>query len=374
MSNAQSRVQALINDLVGRNVEAGLQVAAYLDGELVVDAWSGLADTATGRRVDGETLFVMFSCTKGITATVIHLLAERGRLDYDAPVARYWPDFGRNGKAGVTVRHVLSHRAGVPQVPESITPDTMSDWERVCRAMADLTPLWEPGTKTGYHAVTYGWILGEIVRRIDGRPFGQLVQEEICQPLGLDALFVGMPDVVEPRVATLEVGPPLDDVPLPPDDSLYWRAIPRRIQPLADWANRPDFRRSCHPGANGIMNARSLARHYAALAGGTAVPQLLPSERIRIATTLQTEEDDLVVGPGARKALGYCIGGGELSAFGERSTGFGHTGAGGSIGLADPEHGFAFAIAKTRMVAAMPGEDAAYLVAKETRQALGIAS
>jgi CubicO group peptidase (beta-lactamase class C family) len=372
MSNAQARVQVLIDDLIGRDVEAGLQVAAYVNGELVVDAWSGLADSATGRLVDGETLFTVFSCTKGITATVIHLLAERGQLDYDAPVARYWPDFGRNAKEGVTVRQVLCHRAGVPQVPDSLTPDNMSDWERVCRAVADLPLLWEPGTRTGYHAVTYGWILGEVARRIDGRPFGQIVQEELCQPLAMVSLFVGIPDAVEPRVATLEVGSPLEDAPIPPDDALIWRAIPRRVQPLADWANRPDTRRACHPAGNGIMNARALARHYAALVGGAAVPQLLPAERIRIATTLQTEENDLVVGPGPRKALGYWLGGGEFSVFGSRSTAFGHGGAGGSIGLADPEHRFAFALAKTRMVDALPGEGAAYLVAKETRQALGI--
>src|SRR5262249_30235725 len=152
----------------------------------------GLADSATGRKVDGDTLFVVFSCTKGITATVIHQLAERGLLDYDAPVAGYWPEFARNGKGGITVRQLLTHAAGVPQIPESLTPDNMSDWERVCRAVADLTPLWEPGTKIGYHAVTYGWILGEVARRADGRPFGQIVQEEICRPLGIDSLFVGI--------------------------------------------------------------------------------------------------------------------------------------------------------------------------------------
>jgi CubicO group peptidase (beta-lactamase class C family) len=172
MSDAQTCVQCLIDDLVGRNVEAGLQVAAYLDGELVVDAWSGLADTSTGRNVDGETMFVTFSSTKGITATVIHLLAERGLLDYDVPIARYWPDFGRRGRRGNssgTVRHVLSHRIGVPQVPDSITSDNMSDWEGVCRAVADLEFLWEPGVRTGYHAITYGWILGVVARRIDGQ-------------------------------------------------------------------------------------------------------------------------------------------------------------------------------------------------------------
>lgn len=372
MAGPQARVQALLDDLVGRDVERGLQVAAYLDGELVIDAWAGLADAVTRRPVDGETLFCVFSCTKGIAATVIHLLAERGSLDYDASVARYWPEFGANGKGAITVRQVMAHTAGVPQVPDSLGVADMCDWDRACRAVAELSPLWEPGTQTGYHAVTYGWILGEVARRVDGRPFPHIVREEICRPLGIGSLFVGIPDAVEPRVATLESGPPLEGAPVPPEDALIWRAIPARVQPLSDWANRPDVRRAVFPAANGIMNARSLACHYAALIGLVDGWRLLPAERLRAATTLQTDEPDLVAGPGRRRALGYELGGGELSAFGSRPTAFGHGGAGGNIGFADPEHRFAFALAKTRMVDAMPGESAADLVARETSDALGI--
>src|SRR5262249_31510267 len=199
--------QALIDDLVGRDVERGLQVAAYHDGNLVVDAWSGLADAEARRPVGGDTLFCVFSCTKGITATVIHLLAERGRLDYDAPVARHWPEFERNGKAAITLRQVLSHTAGIPQVPDEIGPAEACDWERACRAIADLTPLWEPGTQTGYHAFTYGFILGEVARRVDGRAFDTIVREEISRPLNITSLYLGIPDQVEPRVATLETAP-----------------------------------------------------------------------------------------------------------------------------------------------------------------------
>jgi CubicO group peptidase (beta-lactamase class C family) len=372
VSDAQTRVQRLIDDLVGRDVEAGLQVAAYKDGELVVDAWSGVASSQTKRRVDGETLFTVFSCTKGITATIVHLLADRGLFDYDDPIARYWPEFGRNGKTGVTIRHALTHRAGIPQIPESLSGPDSFDWEKACRAVADLTPLWEPGTAVGYHAVTYGWILGELARRIDGRPFGQIVQEEICHPLGIDTLWVGIPDEVEPRMATLETGPRPPDLPEPPPDSLFWRAIPRAIQPLADWSNQPGFRGACLPGANGTMNARALARHYAGLIGAGDVPRILSAERVRIATTLQSDEVDLALGPGIRRGLGYAIGGADLSALGSRSTAFGHGGAGGSIGLVDPEYGFAFALAKTRLLDTWPGTGAAYLVAAETRRALGI--
>lgn len=356
MDSPQARVRSVLDDLAGRDVERGLQVAAYLDGELVIDARAGLADASTGRPVAGETLFCVFSCTKGITATVIHLLAERGQLVYEAPVATCWPEFGAHGKGSITVRQVLAHTAGVPQVPDSLSVEDMCDWDRTCRAVADLSPLWEPG----YHAVTYGWILGEVAR------------EEICRPLGSGSLFVGIPAEVEPRVATLETGPPLEGVPVLPGDHLSWRAFPARIQPLGDWANRPDVRRAVPPAANGIMNARSLARHYAALIGEVDGSRLLPAARVRAATALQTEADDLVGGPGFRRALGYELGGGEHSAFRSRASAFGHGGAGGSVGFADPEFGFAFALAKTRMVSAPPGEDAASIVAREARSALGI--
>ena len=137
-----------MDDLIGRGIEQGLQVAAYLDGQLVVDTWAGVADATTGRPVDGETLFLVFSTTKGVTATVIHLLAERGLLEYDVPVARYWPEFGVNGKQAITVRQVLAHTAGVPQVPDGFERTDFGDWDRACRAVAELTPLWQPGTAT----------------------------------------------------------------------------------------------------------------------------------------------------------------------------------------------------------------------------------
>jgi CubicO group peptidase (beta-lactamase class C family) len=370
MADAQARVQALIDDFVGRDIERGLQVAAYHNGELVVDAWAGVADARDGRKVDGDTLFGIFSCGKGVTATVIHLLVERGLLDYDTPIFTYWPEFAQNGKAAVTVRHALTHESGIPQIPDGFGPAEMCDWERVVRAVGELKPLWEPGTAPGYHAITYGWILGELARRVDGRPFDQIVQDEIRRPLGLQSLYFGIPDAVEPRIAWLENGPPLEGAPEPLPFRIL--AIPPSCEPLSDWSNRADIRRACIPGGNAISTVRDLARHYAALARAVEGPEILSDATIRAATTLQTEAYDVVLGPGSRKALGYGIGGAPFSSLGTRSTAFGHGGAGGSIGFADPEHHFAFALSKTRHVAAIPGEDAAYLVATETRRALGI--
>lgn len=372
MADPQAVTQAVLDELVAGDRERGLQVAAYLDGELVVDAWSGVADPATGRAVDGDTLFCVFSTTKGVAATAIHMLTERGQLDYDTPIAHYWPEFAANGKAAITLRQALCHTAGIPHLPDGVQAEDMCDWEGICRTVADLAPLWEPGTKTGYHALTYGWILGEVARRVDGRPIAQFIREEISAPLGIADLYLGIPDEVESRIAPMEVDPhPLDLPPIPPG-ALINRAIPLSIQPLADFANRADVRRASIPAGGGVMNARAIARHYAALTGDDRDGvQLLSPERLRLATTLQTEETDLALGVPARKALGYWLGA-PLSPQGGRMTAFGHGGAGGSAGFADPAYRFALGFAKNRMVTSMPGESTANRIAATVRAALGI--
>jgi CubicO group peptidase (beta-lactamase class C family) len=371
MADVQTRVQALLDRLVERDLERGLQVAAFLDGELIVDAWAGIADPATGRPVDGETLFTVWSAGKGVAATVLHLLAERGLLAYDAPIATYWPEFGTNAKQAITVRHALTHTAGIPQLPDGVSPTELLDWETMCRRIADLAPLWPPGTATGYHAMTYGWTVGELARRVDGRPFATIVQQEICAPLEIDALFFGIPDAVEPRVATLEEAPTVGQ-PAAPATELSTRVVPPWRHPAYAWANRPEVRRACLPSSGAIMNARSLARHYAALAGGQGNGKpLLSPERIQVASELAIEAMDRVLGVPVRRALGYHLGE-PLSSMSKRSSAFGHAGAGGTIGFADPTYRFAFALTKNRMVNAPPGEDAAYLVAREVRGALHI--
>jgi CubicO group peptidase (beta-lactamase class C family) len=269
MANAQAAVQALLDELVGTGAERGLQVAAYLDGRMVVDAWAGVADPATGRAVDGDTLFTFFSCGKGVTATVVHLLAERGLLDYDDPIAKHWPAFAANGKERITIRHTLAHTAGLPNAPEGIP---ITDWDALCRAIADMTPLWEPGTQTASHSYTFGWLLGEVACRADGRPIERIVAEEICAPLGIDALFFGIPDSVEAHVAPLEHDPTQTANP----------AIAADLRELAETFNRADIRRAVIPAAGGIANARALARHYASLVGaGVDGVRLLPPERVR---------------------------------------------------------------------------------------------
>src|SRR5437762_1367861 len=205
MADPNARVREVLEELVAEGPEIGLQVAAYVDGELAVDAWAGLADGATRRPVDANTLFMLSSTTKGITATCAHVLADHGKLDYDQPVSSYWPEFGAHGKERVTVRDVLAQRSGIPQTPVGYTPEWLADWDRMCRGIADLKPMFEPSIRTAYASLTYGHMVGEVIRRIDGRPIGQFLWEEICQPLGLDIYF-GVPDEALSRVAVLTDG------------------------------------------------------------------------------------------------------------------------------------------------------------------------
>jgi CubicO group peptidase (beta-lactamase class C family) len=364
LADPQSVAQDILDDLVARDVERGLQVAAFFQGELVVDGWSGIADPGTGREVDGDTLFTVWSCTKGVAATALHLLAERGMLEYDRPIATYWPEFAAHGKGAITPRHVLTHTSSIPQFPDGIGPEELLDWETMCRAIADLCPLWTAGTM-GYHANTYGWLVGEIARRVDGRSIDRIIQEEICAPLGIDGIFLGIPDAVEPRVARLE-----EDAEQGPPPAIH--VVPPWRRSAADWANHPAVRRACLPSSGGIMNARSLARHYAALAGALPDEQrLLPPTSVRRVSALHVEAEDRILGSVERRALGYHLGQ-PGSAMGSRVTVFGHAGAGGSIGFADPDHAFAFALTKNRMTHGAPEESAAYLVARAIRAALDI--
>jgi CubicO group peptidase (beta-lactamase class C family) len=220
--------------------------------------------------------------------------------------------------------------------------------------------------------MTYGWLVGEVARRLDGRPFAEIVQQELCAPLGIHNLFFGIPDAATPRVAVLEeVAPPVPAAPLPAD-ILTVPVVPPWRTPASAWANQPTVQQSCLPSSTAIMNARSLARHYAALTGNTGDgPQLLPPERLRLASALLVDERDLVLGVPVRWALGYHLGEPQ-SALSERITAFGHAGAGGTIGFADPAYRFAFALTKNRMRNAPSGEDTAFLVAREVRAALGI--
>jgi len=351
--------------LVDSGQEIGLQVAAYVDGALVVDSWAGVADSETGRAVDGDTLFTCWSTTKGFVATCVHILAERGVIDYDAPIAHYWPAFAAHGKERATVRHALIHAAGVPQLPPQTTHELICDWDGMCAAIADLEPLWEPCTKVGYHAWTWGWIVGEIVRRADGRSLAQVAAAELCQPLGIDSFYLGIPDAAESRVAPLCEEPPAER------GRLGQLAMPPSLTNAAT-VNRPDVRRASVPGAGGIMNARAIARLYAMLAGGGELDgvRLLSAERVALASALQTSQRDEVHEAPKLKALGYMLGGAEgqggTPAMGKSITAFGHNGHGGSLGFADPQRRLGFGLTKNLLKAGVKWNQTAAFQVTET--------
>lgn len=360
---SQKHMQSVLQQVVQRGQERGVRLAAYLDGKLVVDAWAGVADAQTGRLVDAQTLFPVFSVSKAVAATVVHRMVERGKLSYDTRLAEVWPEFGTHGKETIALHHVLSHTAGLPYMPMGIGYAEFCDWEAMCARIAELTPVSAPGEKMVYHAITYGWLVAETARRVDGRTFQRLLQEEICQPLGTNAIFMGIPPEVEPRVAVLEE----QFVPgneLSRDDS-HPRDIPGWMQPLHVMMNRSDARRACVPASNGIMDAAALARHYAALLpGGVDGVELLPPHRVRQATQRQFPTGIQEITP---MSMGYFLGD-SLVENGQRLEAFGHSGYGGSVGFAIPRHRLAVGLTKNLFSAAA----AHGLILRELLQSLKI--
>lgn len=340
-SAANDQVRAVLESLVQEGPEIGLQVAAYVDGKLAIDAWAGLADPATGKRVDGDTLFMLSSTTKGVTATCLHLAVEKHKLSYDMPIVEVWPEFGAHGKERATLRHALSHQTGVPQTPVGYTPEEwLPDWDRMCRGIADLTPMFPIGERTAYHSLNYGHINGEILRRVDGRPIGQFLQEEICEPLGIDGMYLGVPDSELDRVAVLTDAPP---APAEYDARMVGEPAGSYV---ARVFNRRNVIQAAIPGSGGIFSARGLARHYAMLANGGELDgvRVLPEARIRAGTELQSYEMDEIYKIRARRALGYrlAVDTGPLAS----PAAFGHVGGGGSFAYADPARKLGLAFAK----------------------------
>jgi CubicO group peptidase (beta-lactamase class C family) len=352
VSQVQKQVQEAIDRLVDSGAERGMQVAAYRNGELVVDAVAGVADPATGRAVTNDTPFYNFSICKGAASTVAHILAERGLFTYDTPVVDLWPEFGAHGKQKVTVRHVLSHTAGVPAIPLTTTMEDLCDWDKMCAAIAGSEPWWEPGTKIGYHAYTFGYLVGEIVRRTTGKPISQVLLEEVSGPLGVgDELYFGMPKSEHRRLARLE-DEPTDPAAMAamasmPQDLPMFKAGPMSLMPTAVLGNRSDILAADIP-AGGKTSARAIARMYAALLGEVDGIRLISPGRLREATAVAMSGTDEVFGMPTTWALGYSIG--RLGAGAEDSpTTFGVGGAGGSFACGDTATGIAFAVTKNRL-------------------------
>jgi CubicO group peptidase (beta-lactamase class C family) len=343
-----------------RNFEAlgerGAAVVVYRHGRKVVDLWAGTRDvdgTDGDRPWQPDTAQIMRSATKGVAAAVPLMLAERGELDLDAPVGRYWPEFKAHGKDGVLVRHILNHRAGLPLLDRPLTPAEALDPRRGPEAVAAQSPVWEPGTDHGYHPLTYGWLLDEVVRRVPGGGSGVWIASEIAGPLGL-VLWLGLPEAVAAagrvgRAGRLEAAPePAGGLRLRPKravteayddpDSLTRRAF-AAITPFPD-QNDPAYRATALPATNGIATAEGLARFYAALLGEVDGVRLLSPATMEAARAEESAGPDRTLVINTRFGLGYMLHGSASPLLAAGS--FGHPGRGGPLGFADPESGIAF--------------------------------
>ncbi|NUT27528.1 MAG: beta-lactamase family protein [Streptomyces sp.] len=343
-----------VRDAFARNFgalgERGAAVAVYRDGRRVVDLWAGTQDVDGTEPWQHGTAQVVRSATKGVAAVVPLILARRGELDLDAPVGEYWPEFKAHGKERLLVRHVLNHRAGLPVLDRPLTPEEALDPHRGPAAVAAQAPAWEPGTDHGYHALTYGWMLDELVRRVTGRWAGEWLAAEVTGPLGAD-LWLGLPESEAGRVGRsgrVEGPEPTGALRARPKrsvteayedpDSLTRRAF-AAITPFPD-QNDPAYRAAALPATNGIATADGLARVYAALIGEVDGVRLFDPATVELARAEESSGPDRVLVVGTRFGLGYMLHGTASPLLGPGS--FGHPGRGGALGFADPETGIAF--------------------------------
>jgi CubicO group peptidase (beta-lactamase class C family) len=325
--------------------ELGAAVAVTLDGELVVDLWDGFADRAKERPWSESTIANVFSVTKAWTAICALHLVDEGRLDLDRPVATYWPEFAQGDKGSIPVRALLDHRAGLPAVRELLPPDALYDWSAMTTALAKETPWWEPETKHGYHAVTFGWLVGELVRRVSGKTLGTYFRDHVAGPLGLDAQ-IGLAEAEDRRCAELRFLPRKPGSP--PTFAQTLMAAPQSMATRAftnpaalvvpNAALTRAWRGAELPSINGHGTARANARLYGALACGGAASgrRVLSAEIIARARTERSHGPDAILGVPTRFGLGFMLSEPEAS-FGPNQGAFGHPGMGGALGFADPE-------------------------------------
>ncbi len=383
-------VDAFEANFAERN-EIGAACAVYVDGRKVVDVWGGLADAEAGEPWTDHTLVLVFSSTKGAAAVCANLLAQRGQLDMDAPVATYWPEFAAEGKGDITVRQLLSHQAGLPVIDDVLTFEDVLAWDPVVEALARQKPVWEPGTAHGYHATTFGWLVGELIRRVDGRSIGRFFADEVAAPLGLH-FTIGTPPDTHDRVARLhgqghgsgsEDSGGASTEGLDPairalaeefmgPDTLTGRAMSTPNGVLAEGRgyNRPELWEAEIPASNGITDARSLARMYASLVSEVDGVRTLSDEQVAAAATRQIRGRDQILHIKSRFGLGFMLSSVFAPYGGEAS--FGHAGMGGSVGFADPEHRIGFGYVMNRLDMNFNGDDRTRGLIKATYEAIGV--
>jgi len=336
--------------------DMGAALAIRHRGELVVDLWAGTADPRTHAPWQADTLSVIFSCTKGITAILAAQLVDEGLIDYDDLVTEHWPEYGAAGKGDTRIRDLLSHRAGLPAPAQPIPLDGIGDWDAIVAQLAAQEPLWEPGTAYVYHAITHGWLMGEVIRRVTGMSVGQRFRQTIADPLGVDT-WIGLPRALHDRVAEMRVGESLARLTIQqeaeaPAEGPDWLklamtlggALPRELVGDGAGFNLPHVREAEIPGAGGISTARALATIWSATFTETDGVRLLSDEVLEEATEPQSWGEPLIPipGPWPRWGMGFQLDSDARHYL--TASGYGHDGAGGQVAFADPQAqvGFAF--------------------------------
>lgn len=385
-------VRSVFTQQFEQRKEVGAGISFVLDGECVVDLWGGFygrpGTPEAEREWTPDTIVNTYSTTKGMTAICAHRLVERGLLDLDAPVVQYWPEFGAKGKEEIPVRWLLSHQSGLPAVREKLPPETLYDWTAMCSALAETEPWWEPGTRHGYHPMTYGFLVGEVIRRVAGRSVGQMFREEVAGPLEAD-YHIGLPESEDARVSDLiggiappkpKPGEPKLNIKGPMADFFRDMTDPTTMVGAAfnnppigpDAVNTRAWRGAELPAANGHGTATALARIYGALARGGEIDgvRILEAETIERARTKQVAGADATLGGmPMRYGLGFMLRT-DFMPLSPSENAFGHPGAGGSIGMADPDARVGFGYVMNRMQMGLVGGPTAFAVLKAFFEAL----
>jgi CubicO group peptidase (beta-lactamase class C family) len=383
-----------VRDAFAHNHEVGREIGSafclHVGGRKVVDIYGGHFDRQAIRPYDEDTLQLVFSSTKGATAACANLLAQRGQLDLTAPVASYWPEFAQGGKEDIPVLFLLTHQAGLPAIDRLLSAQEVQAWDPVVSALAEQVPFWDPGTAHGYHAVTYGWLVGEVVRRVSGLSLGTYFAQEIAGPLGLE-FWIGLPEEQEHRVSPVTGGAVVAAGAAEPDgasggglpDAFSTSLVARALNPGGafkdpKWPNQRAWHAAEVPAANGITNATSLSRLYAGLVGtvegGPSAPLLTPAQIDEARNVRTSGPDQVFLSLGfemdQKIGQGFWVSG-PFSPFGATGS-FGHTGAGGSFGFADPENQLAVGYVMNKMSGGLVGDPRARRLIRAVYASVGV--